>query len=348
MATYQSRLAHDLKAIRNRLEAVASLVQSSVEQAVDALIAQDRFRLYGVMMGDPLVNRETRAIDKMCHAFIARHLPAAGHLRFVSSALRLSIALERIGDYAVSVSRVGIRLETCPPMAAEDLREVSRRSCKMLNQAITAFVTEDVELSKETALMSRKIDKRHDKFFEKVINGDEPILLQTVRLLTVMSKLERVSDQAKNICEEVLFTTTGQTLTSRPPKILFVDEKNNFYSPLAVAIASKAFPNSAKYFSEGWNPAAEADPRLIEVAETFGLEVQEFTPAEVKPFRQAMAKYKLIVVINDDNPPLSQIPFHSILLKWKIDTDCSLEEQVLQLSNEIQDVMIKLCGEDAD
>ena len=35
------------------------------------------------------------------HAFVAQHLPSAGHLRFVSSALRLHIGLERIGGITV-------------------------------------------------------------------------------------------------------------------------------------------------------------------------------------------------------------------------------------------------------
>ena len=217
----------------------------------------------------------------------------------------------------------------------------------MLEQAIVAFVTEDIELSKETALMSRKIDKRHDKFFEKVINGEEPIILQTVRLLTIMSKLERVSDQAKNICEEVLFTTTGETLQSRTPKILFVDEKNNLFSPLAAALATKAFPNSATYSSAGWNSADEVDPLLNKAAELSRVELSDFTPSLVHPFRQAMAKYKVIIALNDDNPPLPLIPFHSIFLKWTIDVNCSMEDQINQLTGKIHNLMIKLSGEDA-
>jgi phosphate transport system protein len=350
MTYYKERLERDLKTIRNRLLAVAEVVRDSVAESVDALIVRDQSRLYQVMLNDPQVNRETNEIDALCHAFIARHLPAAGYLRFVSSALRLTIALERIGDYAVTVSRVGVRLETIPPQTLiEDLQEVSRRSCKMLHQAIIAFVTEDTELAKETAQMSRKIDKRHDKFFEKVISGQEPLLLHTIRLLTIMGKLERVSDQAKNICEEVFFTTTGEGKETRIPKILFVDEKNSLYSQLAVALATKAFPNSGKYKSCGWNPAESIDPSYVKITERFGLINEPSPPTKVQPFRQAMAKYKLIITINGgEAPPLPMVPFHSILLNWEINVDCSEDEIVQQLSVKIQDLMFKLRGEDAD
>jgi phosphate transport system protein len=349
MTHYKTRLEKDLQAIRTRLAHVAEVVRESVEEAVDALVETDSARLYQVMLNDPHVNRETRAIDTMCHAFIARHLPAAGNLRFVSSALRLSIALERIGDYAVTVARVGVKLETSPEESLmNDLRKVANRACKMLANATTAFINNDPELAKETAKMSRKIDKRHDKFFDKIINVNEPILLQTIRLLTIVSKLERVSDQAKNMCEEALFTTTGETKRPKVSKILFVDEKNNFLSPLAAAIAAKAFPDSGRYSSAGWTPAEAVDPRLEQAAEVFALDVDEFQISQVQPFRQAMAEYTVIVAINaGDELLLSPIPFHSILLRWTVDEALPVDEKIRLLTRNINDIMTKLHGEDA-
>lgn len=349
MTNYKTRLEHDLQAIRNRLANIANAVRISVEEAVDALVVNDNARLYQVMMNDPHVNRETRAIDSMCHAFIARHLPAAGHLRFVSSTLRLSIALERIGDYAVTVARVGVRLQEAPPPALmTDLKKVADRSCKMLARATQAFVNGDADLAQETARMSRKIDKRHDKFFDKVINKDDPVLLQALRLLTIVSKLERVSDQAKNMCEEALFVTTGEIKTPRISRILFVDEKNNFHSPLAAALAEKSFPECGKYSSSGWTPAETRDPRLEQAAEAFALDLDDFEISKVQPFRQAMAEYTVIVAINGgESPPLSVIPFHSILLRWTVNDNQTLEEQVHSLTDNINEMMTKLRGEDA-
>ena len=268
MSYYKTRLEADLQNIRDRLALVSDTVRVSIETVVDAIMKNDKDSLYKVMLKDPHVNRETRAIDSFCHAFIARHLPAAKHLRFVSSALRLSIALERIGDYSVTMARIGVRLKEAPPaIMMDDLVKVSARSCKMLNRAIKAFVTEDANLAQETALMSRKVDKRHDKFFNKAINEENPVLLRTVRLLNIMSKLERVSDQAKNMCEEALFVTTGESKAEKTPKILFVDEKNNLYSQLAVLLAQKSFPNSGQYSSAGWSPAPAISPNLTQAVE---------------------------------------------------------------------------------
>ena len=349
MTHYKIRLENDLQTIRDLLSSVANQVNLSVQNAVNAIMVLDKDALYNVMLEDPEVNRKTRKLDSLCHSFIARHLPAAKPLRFVSSVLRLSIALERIGDYSVTLARVGVRLEQSPPeLMRKDLQKVSNRSCKMVVQAIKAFVEEDAALAKETARMSRKVDKRHDKFFEKVSKEDNPVVLQVVRLLTIMSKLERVSDQAKNMCEEALFVTTGETKAPKSPKILFVDEKNNLHSQLALLLAKKSFPDTGKYFSSGWAPENTISPQLEEALEMFGLELESFSTTEVQPFRQAMAEYNVIVVINGGpNPPLSTIPFHSILLQWNFDENMAIEDLARILATKITELMTKLCGTEA-
>jgi len=349
MTHYKTRLENDLQTIRDLLSSVAHQVKISVQNAVKAIMVLDKDALYKVMLEDPDVNRKTRELDSLCHSFIARHLPAAKHLRFVSSVLRLSIALERIGDYSVTVARVGVRLEELPPaLMMKDLKKVSNRSCKMLEKAITAFVEEDAVLAKETARMSRKVDKRHDKFFEKISKEESPVLLQMVRLLTIMSKLERVSDQAKNMCEEALFVTTGESKAPKSPKILFVDEKNNLHSQLALLLAKKSFPNTGKYFSSGWAPESVISPQLEEAVEMFGLALEAFSSTEVQPFRQAMAEYNVIVVINGGpNPPLSIIPFHSILIRWDFDENIATEDLARDLAAQINELMTKLCGPEA-
>ena len=52
---------------------------------------------YLTVLGDNPINRNSRKLDSLCHAFIARHLPSAGHLRLMSSIVRVNVALERIG-----------------------------------------------------------------------------------------------------------------------------------------------------------------------------------------------------------------------------------------------------------
>ena len=110
MTHYEERLEEDLAHLREGVVAVGEKVQHAMEHAVRALLQGDRELAYATVLGDLPINRDVRALDRQCHVFVARHLPSSGHLRFVSSVMRLNVALERIGDYAVAISREAVQL----------------------------------------------------------------------------------------------------------------------------------------------------------------------------------------------------------------------------------------------
>ena len=91
MSHYEKRLEHDLREIRARVRATSDLVEAQVRDAVQALLTQDHELANRVILQDRIVNRETRALDHICHGFVVRHLPVAHHLRYVSAVLRIDV-----------------------------------------------------------------------------------------------------------------------------------------------------------------------------------------------------------------------------------------------------------------
>ena len=140
MSFYDERLANDKAKIRERVVAIGRRVEQRIGEAVEALVAHDVDRCYAIVLGDLPINREIRAIDRACHAFVARHLPSAGHLRFVSSVLQMNVALERVGDYAVTIAREGVQLRAnVQPELVKELQELSSKAREAMRQAVTAF-----------------------------------------------------------------------------------------------------------------------------------------------------------------------------------------------------------------
>ncbi len=103
MSHFEQRLEADLEAIRDWVWALGSDVEQALRHAKQALLLRDEDLAYATVLGDGPINRKSRACDRMCHAFIARHLPGAGHLREIAATIRVNVALERIGDYAVTI-----------------------------------------------------------------------------------------------------------------------------------------------------------------------------------------------------------------------------------------------------
>jgi phosphate transport system protein len=359
MKRYEARLNHDLNAIQKRVAGIADAVRAAVNEAVTGLETFDKERLYRVVLDDHPINRESRAIDAMCHTFVARHLPAAGPLRFVSSVLRLNIGLERIGDYAVTMGRVGVQLnQPIPENLMSNIRELADQTIHMLRTATRAFLEEDAELARETKPIAKEIDVVYDRMFHNIVTADDGRpRTEVVRILTILDQIERVSDQAKNICEEAVFVATGETKKPKVYKVLFVDRTNTLVSQLAVAMARKAFPESGEFKAAGWEPGSALDPALERIGSQLGLDVDDLKVREFGQLVQFPAKHHVIVtLVPTDDTELPQIPFHSILEKWNLGPrptgddaaiDARLEDLSRDLRAHIRDLMVTLRGEDA-
>lgn len=349
---YETRLQHDLDGIRARVSKVSEAAREAVDEAVRGLVAFEKGRMYQVILDDHPINRETRAIDRACHVFVAQHLPAAGHLRFVSSVLRLTIAIERIGDYAVTISRIGVQHSRPLPSAViERIQAITVQSLRMLELASKAFDKGDSELAADTKRMAKKIDIVHDQAFSDFIaDDDDRPTLETFGVLTILAQIERVSDQAKNICEEAIFVTTGQSKEPKTYRVLFLDADDGLLAPLGDALARQSFPNSGRFSSAGLADRPDFDPRLDGVAGRLAIDIHKGNPTMLEPLRPAPAEFHVIVAINIDEAAIGTIPFNTILLHWSIDPgsdDAALDGAARELNASIRTLMETLRGDSA-
>jgi len=344
MKRYEARLQADLSSLRARVGGVARSVRLAIDEAVRGLVAGDQDRLYRVVLDDLPINREVRSIDAACHAFVARHLPSAGPLRFVSSVLRLNIALERIGDYAVTIGRIGARLETpLTPALADDIRVLADQSSRMLELATRAFIDEDAALARDTKGMAKKVDITHDALFKSLTESQPaPALSEVLALITIFHQLERVSDQAKNICEEAVFVTTGETKTPKVYRVHFVDGAGG-WSSLTAALAQRAFPNSGAFSASTVGEPA-LDAAVASTAGELGLDVD--AAHVLGGFRESPAEYHVVVALGE-GLALPRMPFQTALQRWPLDSG-DAQAVARDLGARVADLMEILRGPDAD
>ncbi len=355
MSHYTQRLEHDLSQIHSRIRDISILLDSALRRAVEGIQTHSLNVLHDVVLDDLCVNRKIREIDALTHEFVARHLPAAGHLRFISSVLRLAIALERTGDYAATICRVVLQLKR--PLEGTivgEIVDIAELARSMLRSSIDAFLAEDPELARETRTHGIRIDAAYDRVFHALI-AEEPRRprFELASLLTIFGRLERVSDQSKNICEEAVFATTGRTKAPKVFRVLFLDERNDFVGHLAAAIASKAFGSSASFLSAGWSPAPQLDPRIEEVADRFSLNIGRSRPTAVRTeLPDYPIEYHVVVAINPATAQdIPHIPYHTILRVWTefetpnpTTSSSELDTLVRDISGNIRALMEKLTG----
>lgn len=353
MSHYQERLEKDLARIRDEIGDVGRKVTKAVHDAVHALLTGNRELAYATVLGDHPVNRQTRRLDRECHAFVARHLPSAGHLRFVSSVLRMSIALERIGDYAVTIAREAAQLRGKPPATvARDVGLLASQAEGVLKQALEAFLGANSELARGTARLSDQADVTFEKVWNDLLaegkNGAHP-LAELFAYLEVFERLSRVADQAKNICEETLFTVTGETKAPKVYRVLFVDEKDDGATQLAVAFARKAYPRSGRYSSAGLAPAKALDPLCARFLDEKGYDREGLAPTRLDVSREELAASHVIVSFAGDLAGRLEVPYNTVLLHWEAPAlDADIEAAHREIRHRVRELMETLRGEEAD
>lgn len=358
MKHYEERIENDLKAIRSHMDAMANRVQAGLRSAVQALLRGDKTLAYQTILADHHINRDLRHGTQLCNAFVARHLPSASNLRRIMADQQLLTGLERIGDYAVTICRETAVLETPPDgTLAEDIDLIAEESRSMLRQAIEAVHTDNADLAKGTMVMADQVERSFDRLLNNLLRPEEAErrpLKDNLALFVVASHLERVSDQAKNICEDVVFTVTGEEKPLKVYRILFLEGDNAATSQMAEAMARKAYPNSGAYQSAGRDPASEIDPLVAAFMKGRGFDLSDDTPKGLDLSRQELMDQHIIVSLDgpvEDSIP--EVPFHTVALSWDLPVTNNSDETPWQdvfetLADKIQDLMVTLRGEQAD
>ena len=97
----------ELDAVRAQVLQMGGLVESQIRLAIEALISDDVALMERVINDDHRVNALEVQIDESCSQIIALRQPAAGDLRMVLTVVKTITDLERIGDEAAKIARMG-------------------------------------------------------------------------------------------------------------------------------------------------------------------------------------------------------------------------------------------------
>lgn len=360
MSHYEERLEKDLARLREHVAEMAVLVEDGVSNAMRALQTGNRELAAATVLADHPVNRAMREIDHLCHSFIALHLPTAGHLRLLSSVIRVNIQLERIGDYAVTIARESLQSSSPPtgPMAGE-LERVSNETQLMLRQSIEAFNELNADKARTTMVMEEQMENNMDLVYaELMANDDREAVKNVLAIFAVFTQLKRVADQAKNICEETVFSATGDTKAPKVYNILFLDEDNSCLGPMAAAIARKNFSGSGVYTSAGRQPAASLDTAMVEFLDQHGVSIEDTMPRPLDLTPLELTRMHVIVSLQGPvTAYMDSIPFHTTPLEWDIspapgggdaaEASRWLEDAYRNTAVQIRDLMETLRGEGA-
>jgi phosphate transport system protein len=214
MATHTDKAYEaELRSLREKLLEMGGLVEVAISASVRAITERDSSLADDVKTKDRAINRMEVAIDGACRRILALRQPAASDLRFITTALKIVVDLERMGDLAVNVAERALDLNRAPPLAPNhDLAKLADLAEAQLKRALDAFVTGDVGKAEGVMSGDELIDALYLKVFNDMIvlmMEDGKNIRRATSLMFAAKHLERFGDHATNLAEMVVYMVRG-------------------------------------------------------------------------------------------------------------------------------------------
>jgi phosphate transport system protein len=206
---------NELEDIRSEVLAMGGLIEQQVTSALEALVQGNNELAHEVIATDKKVNDLEMTIDEQCIQIIALRQPAAGDLRLITAILKAITDIERIGDEAVSISRMALNFseKDRPKQNYRELQVLGNHVKGMLRDALDAFARLDVNQALKVAAEDSEVDAEYEAIVRQLITymmEDPRTVSRAIDMMWSARSLERIGDHAHNICEQIIYLVEGK------------------------------------------------------------------------------------------------------------------------------------------
>jgi len=205
----------DLAELQEEIITLSSMVEKAISKSVDALSSRNVKVSQEVIEQDDLIDNKRHEIEDKCIALIARQQPLAGDLRQIVAFLHITVDLERMGDYAEGIGKIGLMMDEQPMIQPLiNIPKMCELATDMLRRSLEALIKRDVTIAQQVYDDDDTVDNLYDQIYHELILimvKDPKTIERATFLIWAAHDLERVADRATNIAEQVMYLVTGKT-----------------------------------------------------------------------------------------------------------------------------------------
>lgn len=209
-------MANEIQKLKSKLLFLCSLVEQSLWKAVKSLRQRDGALAKEVIDDDVLIDQNEVDVEEECLKILALHQPVAIDLRFIVTALKINVDLERIGDLSVNIAeRSEFLARNEPAPIPFDFEQMAQITQQMLRDSLDALVNMNCPLAQKVLKDDDKVDAINREMYDQVkaaIQEHPEFIESLIHLLSVSRHLERIADHAVNIAEEVIYMAEGRII----------------------------------------------------------------------------------------------------------------------------------------
>jgi len=206
----------ELKELRERVLKLGIMVENAIRDSVKALVERNSELAREVIRRDHLVNAQDVAIDLECIRLLALRQPMGSDLRFITTTMKITTDLERMGDLAVNIAERALELNEEPQLKPfVHIPKMAELAQAMVKDTLDAFVAGCSRLPYEVIRKDDEVDDLTVKNFEELLGlmiQDPKIIPLAIKRTYIAKYLERIADHATNIAEMVIYMCKGKLI----------------------------------------------------------------------------------------------------------------------------------------
>ncbi len=219
---------NELAAVQKSLSEMADLARSMVYVMAAAVKDRTRDVQAEIYESEGRLNKMQTQIDHEAIRMLTVYGPVAKDLRFILVSTHMTSQLERMGDQVVNViqSLQMMRSAAATHPLLPNVVKLAHLACEMVDAALDAYFSQNAEKAELTRQRDDVVDALNDQVLKEVLT-DEVLrqvlsgatdIADAVAQILIARYLERIADQAKNICKEVIYMVRGDDVRHKRPK----------------------------------------------------------------------------------------------------------------------------------
>lgn len=205
---------NELRNLKDKILRMGVLVESAIRDSIKSLVDRDNELAREVIRRDHQINALDVEIDEECIRLIALRQPKAGDLRFITTAMKITTDLERMGDLAEDICERALELNEEPPLKPYiDIPRMAEISQGMLIDVLDAFVRRDSSIAYNVIGRDDEVDNLTVQIFNELMFfmvQDPKTISRAIKITYISKYLERIADHATNIAEMVIYMVEGK------------------------------------------------------------------------------------------------------------------------------------------
>lgn len=204
----------ELEDIRTKLVLIGEKAKEAANTATEGFLENDLEKLNRAIEMDKAIDQLEAEIDQESVRYITLRSPVSIDVRYILVAIKASHDLERAGDEAEKIAIQAKKILSKDGVSGETatIGTMNTLASSMMQDAITAFIEEDIELAKDVIARDKevnKLNKENFKFFSCSSESNNIENATHFQKIFISKSIERIADHAKNLAEEVIYLLTG-------------------------------------------------------------------------------------------------------------------------------------------